>query len=114
VLASTLSVLLMCIVIFRSFRDGLLCLAPLFVSVVLVYAVMGLFDIWLGVATSMFAAVAIGLGIDLAIHMVARARKAERMGLDTDAAIAYVYRSTGRADRDRARCCISCDADAGG
>ena len=97
VLASTLSVLLMCIVIFRSFRDGLLCLAPLFVSVVLVYAVMGLFDIWLGVATSMFAAVAIGLGIDLAIHMVARARKAERMGLDTDAAIAYVYRSTGRA-----------------
>jgi predicted RND superfamily exporter protein len=104
----------MCIVIFRSFRDGLLCLAPLFVSVVLVYAVMGLFDIWLGVATSMFAAVAIGLGIDLAIHMVARARKAERMGLDTDAAIAYVYRSTGRADRDRARCCISCDADAGG
>ena len=41
VLASTLSVLLMCIVIFRSFRDGLLCLAPLFVSVVLVYAVMG-------------------------------------------------------------------------
>jgi hypothetical protein len=97
VLASTLSVLLMCIVIFRSFRDGLLCLAPLFVSVVLVYAVMGLFDIWLGVATSMFAAVAIGLGIDLAIHMVARARKAECMGLDTDAAIAYVYRSTGRA-----------------
>lgn len=97
VIASTLSVLLMCIVIFRSFRDGLLCLAPLFVSVVLVYAVMGLFDIWLGVATSMFAAVAIGLGIDLAIHMVARARKAERMGLDTDAAIVYVYRSTGRA-----------------
>ena len=97
VLASTVSVLLMCIVIFRSFRDGLLCLAPLFVSVVLVYAVMGLFDIWLGVATSMFAAVAIGLGIDLAIHMVARARKAERMGLDTDAAIVYVYRSTGRA-----------------
>ncbi|HET9448856.1 MAG TPA: MMPL family transporter, partial [Steroidobacteraceae bacterium] len=97
VLASTVSVLLMCIVIFRSFRDGLLCLAPLFVSVVLVYAVMGLFDIWLGVATSMFAAVAIGLGIDLAIHMVARARKAERMGLDTDAGIAYIYRSTGRA-----------------
>ena len=97
VLASTFSVLLMCIVIFRSFRDGLLCLAPLFVSVVLVYAVMGLADIWLGVATSMFAAVAIGLGIDLAIHMVARARKAERMALDTNARILYVYQSTGRA-----------------
>jgi hydrophobe/amphiphile efflux-3 (HAE3) family protein len=97
VLASTFSVLLMCIVIFRSFRDGLLCLAPLFVSVALVYAVMGLAGIWLGVATSMFAAVAIGLGIDLAIHMVARARKAERMGLATDARILYVYQSTGRA-----------------
>jgi uncharacterized protein len=97
VLASTLSVLLVCIVLFRSFRDGLLCLAPLFVSVVLVYAVMGLAGIWLGVATSMFAAVAIGLGIDLAIHMVARARKAERMPADTDARVMYVYQSTGRA-----------------
>jgi hydrophobe/amphiphile efflux-3 (HAE3) family protein len=97
VLASTLSVLLMCMAIFRSIRDGLLCLSPLFVSVALVYAVMGLADIWLGVATSMFAAVAIGLGIDLAIHMVARARKAERMGLDTNARILYVYQSTGRA-----------------
>lgn len=97
VLASTLSVLLMCMAIFRSVRDGLLCLAPLFVSVALVYAVMGVAGIWLGVATSMFAAVAIGLGIDLAIHMVARARKAERLGLDTNARILYVYQSTGRA-----------------
>jgi hydrophobe/amphiphile efflux-3 (HAE3) family protein len=97
VLASTLSVLLMCMAIFRSVRDGLLCLAPLFVSVALVYAVMGVAGIWLGVATSMFAAVAIGLGIDLAIHMVARARKAERLGLDTNERILYVYQSTGRA-----------------
>lgn len=97
VLASIASVLVMCIVLFRSFRDGLLCLAPLVVSVGLVYAVMGLADIWLGVATSMFAAVAIGLGIDLAIHMVARWRKAAVLGLGGTAGLMYVYRSTGRA-----------------
>lgn len=97
VIVSTLTVLLMCIAIFRSIRDGLLCLAPLFVSVAGVYAVMGVADIWLGVATSMFASVAIGLGIDFAIHMVARARKAATMTTDVDARIRYIYRSTGRA-----------------
>lgn len=97
VLAATLSVLFMCIVIFRSIRDGLLCLAPLFVSVALVYAVMGLAGIWLGVATSMFASVAIGLGIDFAIHMIARARKAEGLTPDADARVLYVCQSTGRA-----------------
>jgi hydrophobe/amphiphile efflux-3 (HAE3) family protein len=97
VFVSTLTVLLMCIVIFRSIRDGLLCLAPLFVSVAGVYAVMGIADIWLGVATSMFASVAIGLGIDFAIHMVARARKAALAGGSVDEQIRYVYRSTGRS-----------------
>jgi uncharacterized protein len=97
VLVSTLTVLMMCIVIFRSIRDGLLCLAPLFVSVAGVYAVMGAADIWLGVATSMFASVAIGLGIDFAIHMVARARKAAQLTTDIDEQLRYVYRSTGRA-----------------
>lgn len=97
VVVSTLTVLLMCIAIFRSIRDGLLCLAPLFVSVAGVYAVMGLADIWLGVATSMFASVAIGLGIDFAIHMVARAKKAASFTDDVDEQIRYVYRSTGRA-----------------
>jgi uncharacterized protein len=97
VIVSTLTVLLMCIAMFRSVRDGLLCLAPLIVSVAGVYAVMGVADIWLGVATSMFASVAIGLGIDFAIHMVARARKAALMTDAVDAQLQYVYRSTGRA-----------------
>jgi hydrophobe/amphiphile efflux-3 (HAE3) family protein len=97
VFVSTITVLLMCIAIFRSIRDGLLCLAPLFVSVAGVYAVMGIADIWLGVATSMFASVAIGLGIDFAIHMVARARKAALLSASIDEQIMYVYRSTGRS-----------------
>lgn len=97
VVASTASVFLMCVALFRSVRAGVLCLAPLVVSVALVYAVMGLADIWLGVATSMFAAVAIGLGIDLAIHMVARWRTAQRLMTDANARVLYVYRSTGRA-----------------
>ncbi|MBB6092475.1 hypothetical protein HNQ60_001353 [Povalibacter uvarum] len=97
VIASTLAVLLMCVAIFRSIRDGLLCLAPLVVSVLFVYAAMGIGDIWLGVATSMFASVAIGLGIDFAIHMISRARKAKARFADVDAQVMYVYQSTGRA-----------------
>lgn len=97
VIASTLAVFLMCVAIFRSVRDGLLCLAPLVISVLFVYAAMGIGDIWLGVATSMFASVAIGLGIDFAIHMVSRARKAKARFADVDAQVMYVYQSTGRA-----------------
>ncbi|MFK7829116.1 MAG: RND family transporter [Congregibacter sp.] len=55
---------------FRSARKGVLSLVPVLASVLSVYAVMAIADIPLGVGTSMFAAVAIGLGIDFSIHTI--------------------------------------------
>lgn len=97
--ASLLAVFAMCALLFRSGAAAVLCLVPVAVGVLAVYAVMGFGDIWLGVATSMFASVAIGLGVDFAIHAIARARRA-RAGAAPDAdPAAYlleVYRATGR------------------
>jgi hypothetical protein len=66
-------------------------------SVLLVYAVMGFAGIPLGVGTSMFAAIAIGLSIDFAIHALDRIRDIGRSeGLEPQALMA-LYPETGRA-----------------
>lgn len=58
----------------RSLRLGLLCLLPPALAVLVNFALMGWTGIPLGVATSMFSAMAIGLGVDFAIHLTERYR----------------------------------------
>ena len=53
------------ILAFRSPLYGILALLPVALSVLLIYAVMGLSGIWLGIGTSMSAAIAIGVGVRL-------------------------------------------------
>jgi hydrophobe/amphiphile efflux-3 (HAE3) family protein len=96
---SLVAVLLLCALMFRSFTTALLCLVPVAVGVLSVYAMMGFGGIWLGVATSMFASVAIGLGVDFAIHSLERARVARATrapGDDPAAWLLEIYRATGR------------------
>jgi hypothetical protein len=56
----------------RSLRLGLLCLLPPALAVLVNFSLMGWAGIPLGVATSMFSAMAIGLGVDFAIHLTER------------------------------------------
>ena len=95
---SLVLVWLMASVVFRSFVGGLFALIPVGMSVLIVYAVMGFGGIWLGVGTSMFAAIAIGLGIDFAIHTIDRMRELNmnRTG-SFDERIAELFPTTGRA-----------------
>lgn len=92
-------VLLMSALVFRSVVAGVFCLIPVMAAILIIYAVMGLFDIWLGIGTSMFASVAIGLGVDFAIHTIDRIKHlfAERSSESFDATIAELFPSTGRA-----------------
>jgi len=91
------AVLLAACLVFRSLSAGLLAALPVGLAVLLVYAVMGFGGIWLGVGTSMFAAIAIGLGVDFAIHTVDRLRTRIAEGGFTDDAILGLYPDTGRA-----------------
>lgn len=98
VLVSTLAVLVMATVLFRSFSAGFLTVIPVAMSILLIYAVMGFFDIWLGIGTSMFAAIAIGLGVDFSIHSVERMRQLGRQsGHSLTEALSELYPTTGRA-----------------
>lgn len=84
--------------LFRSLRAGCYTLVPVVCSVLVVYGVMALTGITLGMGTSMFAAIAVGLGIDFAIHTLDRLRVLQAsFPDDRRRAFLSLYPDTGRA-----------------
>lgn len=76
-LLSLAAVLLVSVLRTRSLVLGALCVLPAALAVVGVFAGMGLTGVPLGVATSMFAAMTLGLGVDPAIHLLHRYRRGD-------------------------------------
>ena len=76
VMLSLTLVLAASIVVFRSPAAGLVSVIPVLFTVLVLYACMGYLGIYLEPATSMFAAIALGVGVDFAIHLVDRLRTA--------------------------------------
>lgn len=76
VLLSLALVLLTAIIVFRSAASGLVAVLPVSITVLLLYAAMAFFDVYLEPATSMFAAIAIGVGVDFAIHLIDKLHEA--------------------------------------
>ena len=91
------AVFLMAVFVFRSLLAGVISMIPVGMSVLLVYAVMGYANVWLGVGTSMFAAIAIGLGIDFSVHTIDRIREIVRRRGFSDESLLELYPTTGRA-----------------
>jgi predicted RND superfamily exporter protein len=58
----------------RSIKAAVLMSLPVNTGIFMTYAVMGYFGITIGLGTSIFASIAIGVGIDFAIHFVMRYR----------------------------------------
>jgi predicted RND superfamily exporter protein len=76
VILSLTLVLAASIIVFRSPVAGLVSVVPVLFTVLILYACMGYLGIYLEPATSMFAAIALGVGVDFAIHLVDRLRTA--------------------------------------
>jgi predicted RND superfamily exporter protein len=83
--------------LFRSAVAGTFALLPVGTSILLVYATMVALSIPLGIGTSMFAAVAIGLGVDFAIHTIDRLRSLYEETQNMNATLKQFYPTTGRA-----------------
>ncbi len=84
--------------LFQSSLAGLFTLIPVLASILLVYSAMVVLGINLGIGTSMFASVAIGLGVDFSIHTLDRLRTLHRhLSGDIDSALEMFYPTTGRA-----------------
>jgi predicted RND superfamily exporter protein len=83
--------------VFRSWKFGLLSIAPNLVPVLAVFGVMGWLGISLNVATVMLASVALGVVDDDTIHFISRYRRETRGGATTDEAIETATTQEGRA-----------------
>lgn len=67
--------LIVTVILGRSFVFGLLCVIPSLLAVMLNFAVMGWIGMPLGVATSMFSSMTLGMGVDYAIHFLQNHRR---------------------------------------
>ena len=96
ILLSKLAILIIAIIMFKSIRLGIITVAPLVFSTLLVAGVAGFFAIPLDVSTALAAGVAIGVGVDYAVHYIFRYREELSRCNDTLLAIQATMRSVGR------------------
>ncbi|MEM9555154.1 MAG: MMPL family transporter [Acidobacteriota bacterium] len=64
------------VLLLRAPGRAILAITPVILAVVCVFGAMGWLGIPLGVATSMFCAITLGVGVDYAVHLVAARRRA--------------------------------------
>jgi predicted RND superfamily exporter protein len=86
-LLSLVGILTVALLLFGSLSAGVYCVLPPALAVLLDYAIMGLADIPLGVATSMFCGMTLGIGVDYAIHLIERCRVSFQRHSDVQEAV---------------------------
>jgi predicted RND superfamily exporter protein len=96
-LLSLIGIVLVTSVMGRSVAWGILCCVPCGLAVLVNFAVMGVMGIPLGVATSMFSAMTLGIGIDYAIHLTERHRAERAAGAPLHEALGRAIAETGPA-----------------
>lgn len=93
---ATAVVAILLMFLFRSFSAGIISAIPLALSIVILFGLMGVFDIELNIATAMLSSIMIGVGIDYTIHFLWRYREERQAGLDSIAAVKKTLTTTGR------------------
>ncbi|TVR62902.1 MAG: hypothetical protein EA426_01315, partial [Spirochaetaceae bacterium] len=94
---SLVIVVLLLALMFRSIVIGVIGATPILITAVLNFGVMGVLGIPLSISTALISSIAVGIGIDYAIHMIERYKEymAER-GNKREAAVLTMHHS-GRA-----------------
>lgn len=97
-LTAVVPIWLLAAVIFRSPAAGFFGIATTAIGLVLNFGVMGWFGIPLDIATTLISSIAIGIGVDDAMHYLLRLRRTMRRGeTDPARAMAVTLAETGRA-----------------
>ncbi|HEX8091559.1 MAG TPA: MMPL family transporter, partial [Blastocatellia bacterium] len=95
--AALLTDLCLLSLLMKSARAGLIAILPAAFSVLVVFAALAVAQTPLGIANSMFAGIAIGIGLDFSIHLTAAFRQSISQGLNTRASLRRAFRRTGPA-----------------
>lgn len=72
---SYLIVLVMMIVLFRSFIWGLLCMIPLTLTIMFIYGALGFLGLDYDMPVAVLGAISLGIAVDFAIHFLERSRQ---------------------------------------
>jgi predicted RND superfamily exporter protein len=89
--------LILITLLLRSIRMGLIAILPVAFSLLLVFAALALAGTPLGIANSMFAGIALGIGLDFAIHLATAYRQKLRQGMPASEALRRTIELTGPA-----------------
>ena len=81
---------------YRSLAAGLIGIVPLFMALAVNFGIMGFFGIALDIVTSIVASIAIGIGVDYAIHFLAGASRQIAAEQNFDLAIQKTVLHNGR------------------
>ena len=90
-------IFLLMFVQWRSIGGALLCMIPNLSPILLIFIIMGVFGIWLDMATAMIASVAVGIAVDDTIHVYHGFVHRIQRGVKPVTAIVRSYRQAGRA-----------------
>jgi predicted RND superfamily exporter protein len=89
--------LILITILLGSVRMGLIAILPVAFSLLLVLAALALAGTPLGIANSMFAGIALGIGLDFAIHLTTAYRQRLRQGMPAGEALRSTLELTGPA-----------------
>jgi predicted RND superfamily exporter protein len=89
--------LILITILLRSVRMGLIAVLPVAFSLLLVLAALALAGTPLGIANSMFAGIALGIGLDFAIHLTTAYRQRLGQGMPAGEALRHTLELTGPA-----------------
>ncbi|HFE46938.1 MAG TPA: hypothetical protein ENJ18_15850 [Nannocystis exedens] len=93
--ASGLGIFLLCLLLFRSFRQTILALTPLLAGTIISLGIVQLLYGGLNLITASFISVLLGLGIDLSVHVLTRINEERRSGKPVGEALRHAVIQTG-------------------
>jgi len=96
-LTATLLIFVMMFILWGRLSDAILTMLPNLSPIIGIFIIMGVFNIWLDMATAMIASVAIGIAVDDTIHLYHNYKKRLNRGSSVIFSLIHSYYKTGRA-----------------
>ncbi|MCB1782496.1 MAG: MMPL family transporter [Alphaproteobacteria bacterium] len=85
------------VLIFRSIRDGFLCMFPNIAPVLIIFILMGVSGVWLDMGTAMIASVGVGIAVDDTIHLFNAYRRRLNQGNGQVYSLMRAYQHEGKS-----------------
>jgi len=96
-LMSIALIVLLLSVMFRNLRVGLIGSIPILITAAISFGLMGLLAIPLSTTTALISSIAVGIGIDYAVHFIERYRLSAQTSADPQQTIRQTMHHSGRA-----------------